>query len=143
MNRRIQRRIATVIIILLPVVILWKILPYFDPGRILPKTPADPPKWVEDGRHYFTCSEAMSGTPAQGHAVAIDVTRAITIGAGSIESQTNIVITCSNSNHNLVSVEPRLVERQFPDGQSRLAWVYGEGCVTDKISMSAKVEIVY
>ena len=36
-----------------------------------------------------------------------------------------------------------MVERQFPDNQSHLAWVYGEGRITDQIGMSAAAEVVY
>src|SRR5258707_4045607 len=85
----------------------------------------------------------MSGTPVSWRLVNIDETSAEAIGTGTIESQTDIRNICSSSNHGVVSFQPQLVERQFADGQTRLAWVYGEGCITDKIYMSAKAEFVY
>src|SRR5260370_19885408 len=106
MSKRILRRIATMIVTLLPILILWAILPYFAPGRIVPETPAAAPRWVEDGGNYGTCEAAMSGTPAPGRVVDINETRAAALGQGTVESQTDILKICSTSNHGIQPFEP-------------------------------------
>lgn len=144
MRTSVVDRIAKLILLVLPIVILWAVLPRFDPRRIVPETPSTAPRWVEDGRHYNTCSDAMNGATvpdvATLQSLAINRTRATAIGAGVIESQTDIRRICQNA---LVSFEPKLVQKQFADGQTRLAWVYGEGCGTDKNFMTGTAEFAY
>lgn len=126
--------------IVLPVMILWLILPYFDPTRIVSETPKAAPQWVEDGRHYSTCDEAMSGTPMPDSSVLIGQERAARIGAGVIETQTTL---SSANGGGIVVFHPSLVSRTFADGQARLAWVYGQGRMTDKYSMMGIADFVY
>jgi hypothetical protein len=133
------RPTVIVFLILLPVVIFWAILPYFDPTRIVAEAPRTAPKWI-DKANYGTCTDAMSGTPVTNQPVNIDGNRAARIGAGVIERQTDMRTILGNYP---VVFKPVLLRREFPDGQLHLAWVYGQGSVTDNIGMSARVAFVY
>jgi len=137
---RTIRLVIAVLLVLLPVVLFWVILPYFDPARIVADKFHPTPRWVEDGRRYGTCTEAMRGTRMPNRLVDVDEIRAARIGAGVIESQTNLYTIAGR---NVTVFPPVLVERSFPDGQSRLAWVYGQGRITDQYAMSAWAEFVY
>ena len=124
----------------LPIVILWVSLYYFNPARIVSEVPEVAPRWIEDGHQYETCSAAMSGTPVSHQTVAIDSARAKRIGVGVIESQTNLVDIQGGG---IVRIGPSLVQRQFADGQSRLAWLYAEGKQTGSIGMDVYADFVY
>ena len=137
---RMIRPVGVLLLVLLPVAIFWVILSYFDPTRIVADKSQTTPRWVEDGRRYGTCTEAMSGTRVPNRPVAVDEVRAARIGAGVIESQTNLYTIAGR---NVTVFPPVLVERLFPDGQSHLAWVYGQGSITDQYAMIAWAEFVY
>jgi hypothetical protein len=101
----------------------------------------------------MVCSEAIRGTPEPDPLATIDRGRAAALGAGTIETQTNILDICKNSIYrndfappwnlsNVISTEPELVQRLFPDGQTRLTWIFAEGCGTNTRS-SGSARIVY
>ena len=131
--------VAYPLIALVPLIIFWAVIPSFDPTRIVRETPLSAPKWIEESA-YGTCSQAMTGKPVNDQTINIDKAHAARIGAGVIQSQTDLLTL---SGKNSVAFKPLLVERQFPDTVSRVAWVYGEGRITDNIGMSASAEVIY
>jgi hypothetical protein len=128
-----KRSILYGLVALIPLVIFWAIIPTFDPNRIVREIPASAPQWIEQSA-YTTCDAAITGTPVTNQTPAIDQSRAARIGAGVVESQTDLLTL---SGRNSVAFTPVLLQRQFPDNQSHLVWAYGEGRITDKIGMEA------
>ena len=129
-----------VLIALIPLIVAWLLILSNDPTRINrePSTPA--PKWVGDVPPvtYYNCDQAIIGTPST-KPVTIDSDRAARIGAGVIQSQTDLLTLTEDRSRDFT---PILVERQFPDNQSHITWVYGELRRT-QYELEAKVEIVY
>jgi hypothetical protein len=138
----VKRPLAYAVIALIPLIAVWAIALIYNPTRIVPETRVSAPKWVEEGPYgtYGTCNDAITGTPVTNQSPFIDSDRAARIGAGVVQSQTDL--------HTLLrrpigDFTPVLVERQFPDNQSHLTWVYGEGRRMGDTGLEARAEIVY
>lgn len=122
------------------VMMVGMILEFLAPVWTKTDTSIAAPKWIEDGRHYNTCSEAMAGTPVAKYFSEIDPVSAAHIGTTVIKRDTTLYQIKGKL---IVVFELALVEKQFPDGILRRAWVYGEGRVMDQYSMEATAEFVF
>jgi hypothetical protein len=156
---RLVRGIIPLILLAFPIVILWDLLPYLDPLRIVPETPAATPQWTQIGDPNTVCFTAMNATPVSETLATIAPSRAAALAAGTIQTQTNLLNQCHSNayeatrglgdtpftiDHSSVgSLGPQLVRQPFQDGQTHLAWVYGQGCVTDERGIEGQVAFVY
>jgi len=140
MRPQLNHVVIGVVGVLATIVAVALMLPHFGLMQNASKTPTLAPRWIEDGHRYQTCTQAMEGTPAPKARPAIDVYQAAQLGAEIIAHQTKLH---DRAGHKLVAFPPQLVEKRFPDGVVRLAWVYGEGRVIDNNSMMAKAAFVY
>ncbi len=136
-----KRPLVYAVIALIPLIAVWAIALTYDP-RIVPETSTAAPKWIEEGPYgtFGTCDAAITGTRVTNQSSTIDSDHAARIGAGVIQTQTDL--------HTLVGrpigdFTPVLLERQFPDNQSHIAWAYGEGRRMGDTGLEARAEIVY
>ncbi len=136
-----KRSFVYAVIALIPLIAVWAIALTYDPTRIVPETPTSVPKWVEEGAYgtFATCDAAITGMPVTNQSPTIDSDRAARIGAGVVQSQTDLYTLVGGR---IGDFTPVLLTRDFPDNQSHLAWAYGEGRRLD-VYLEARVEIVY
>ncbi len=137
-----KRPFVYAVIALIPLVVVWAIALTYDPTRIVPETPTSAPKWVDEGPYgtFATCNAAITGTTITNQSPTIDSARAARIGAGVVQSQTDLHTL---SGRPIGDFTPILLTRDFPDNQSHLAWAYGEGRRVDTTGLEARAEIVY
>jgi hypothetical protein len=140
MHLQLRRWAKPAIWIVIIIAIVGAILEFLAPVWIKTDTPIAAPKWIEDGRRYQTCTEAMAGTPAVKRVEEVSPVSAAYIGSTIIKRDTTLHQIEGKA---VVVFQVTLVEKQFPDGNVRRAWVYGEGRVTDKNSMAALAEFVF
>jgi hypothetical protein len=139
-TRRNLRPFAFVILVLLPIALFWLIVPDIESLLRTTERPRDTPRWIQDGQKYDYCDQAMSAILKSNKFALVDSARAVRIGKWIIEHNTELL---NIDGDRIVQFTPILVERPFPDGQSYLAWAYGEGRLRHPYGERGTVEIVF